>query len=345
MSGIPILDIDAIKRRMITPQNLTELGITPDSVEKTLQTVDQLMINGVRPDGISINETNFGTFSGPTAAERGWIAYYNVGAPLVEERSSIVAPVADMLSARAYENRSGTPQRFEDTVEFTISNTFHWSLAATAQFTISGSVLGEESYQYQEALQSSLAKMLSQTVTLHNHKDNIGTQTDSQAQATVTDTTTETTTSAVRGQGTLSAELMLALTGSISGDLTTSWTSRSSVSGEVPSNGRIETMVTQRRQVVQHIYELPINFGGFVALHYPEEVYVQNTPPQAAQPPKSQVIAQKMLSMGLVDRDLQYRPKGIAETISRLNVDHTIFGGESAPNKNQGYEQPRQHYL
>ncbi len=343
MAQTPAVDIDALKRRMITPVNLNELGIDQAAVDVALRS-DELEINGVRPDGVSINETTFGNFSGPTAADLGWISYFTVGAPLVEERANIIAPTADTLSARSYVNRAATPQSYDDTVEFLISNTFNWSLNADARFTINGSITGEESYQEQQSIQTSLEKMVSQSVTLQSTPENVGWIAESRAQASVTDTETDTTTGTVTGSGTMSAELQLALSGSLSGTLTTSWTSRSSVSGEIPANGRIETMATQRRQIVQHTYELPVNFGGFVALHYPEPVYVQNAPPQSATPDKASVIAQKIPALGLIDRNLQYRPKGLAETISRLNVEHTIFGAESLANKNQGYDQPRKHY-
>lgn len=141
---------------------------------------------------------------------------------------------------------------------------------------------------------------------------------------------------------------MLGITGSVSGSLTTSWTSHSSVSGDIPAGNRVETMVTQRRQVKQYTYELPITFAGYVALHYPDPIPVLESPPQDRDPANAptNVIARNIQYLGLVRSGEYFRPKGIAETVSALDVEHTIFAPERiAPAPNEQLSKKRLHYL
>jgi hypothetical protein len=71
---------------------------------------------------------------------------------------------------------------------------------------------------------------------------------------------------------------MLGVTGSVSGSLTTSWKLTSSLSGTIDTRAFVRA--TQRRQIRRFDYEIPIVFGGFVALYYPEPVAISSlTPP------------------------------------------------------------------
>ena len=384
MPKIPTSDIDAVKRRMLTPTNLVELSITPNAVQSILQS-DALKVRirrdgnwvYISPDGLSINETNFGNYTGPTAAALGWIAYFHIGAPLVEERADIIQPPVDVLSSRLYENRSSrTVRSFTDTVQFSISNTLTWSLEGTAQLTLEGSVTGELAAQLQVSMTQSNAEMISYTITdkaadtasatasntaiIHAHKDNIGFENQTKTEATnsstveeteattfsetITNTETETGTGTATGSAMALASLLLGITGSVSGSVETSWTSTSTVSGDIPEASSVQTMASQRRQVKQYTYELPVTFGGFVALHYPEPVPVQQTPPQSATPANADVIAQDISKLGLAPAD-SYRPKGVAELVSTLDVEHIVFDEEEIPNTNQAFSYPRPHYL
>jgi len=369
MPQIPIYDVDAFKRRLITPENLAEIGITTSLVQSILSanlaTLKRVVVDenkrpvldaknkqiSIWPDGLSINETIFGNFSGPTAAALGWMAYLDIGAPLIEERANIFQPPADVLSTRSYENRALVERQFTDTIEFTIGNTINWSLTGASDFTFAGKVSGELQSQLSNTLEQSLAHSLatsianastkSRTTTeiMHAHKDNMGTESQSANQESTTNTTTTTTTDtdtfrgsftgtgSATGAGELLTQLMLSITGSISGTLTTSWGSSSTVSGSIPAGSRVETMATQRRQVKQYTYELPITFGGFIALHYAELVlpFGDAYSPQLNTAPPDNVIAREINALGLVKNGEYFRPMGVAETVSALEVNHIIF--------------------
>ncbi|WP_239161223.1 hypothetical protein [Chromobacterium violaceum] len=96
---VPTYGIDNGIRHLLTPQNLVELGLDWPTLQAFLA-APGLQINGQSPDGISINEPIFGNYSGPSAAALGWMAYMNVGEPLIEERANITQPPADVLSTR-----------------------------------------------------------------------------------------------------------------------------------------------------------------------------------------------------------------------------------------------------
>ncbi|MCG1020003.1 hypothetical protein, partial [Mycetohabitans sp. B4] len=194
----------------------------------------------------------------------------NVGQPEIEQRANIIQPPADVLSIRTYANRSGDTRTFNESIGFTVSNTFSWSLQGTAQLTFGGSATASMTAQLQKSLASSFALMDSSTHTTsnthinHNHEDNIGTEDQSQTsdasqtQQTTTATDTITGTGSATGTGEVNAQLMLGITGSISGSLTTSWKSTSSLSGNIGGNSQVQTIATQRRQVQQYTYTLPV---------------------------------------------------------------------------------------
>lgn len=341
--------IDTGKRHLLTAQNLVELGITWESLKPLLNTdtfkrqrpdgKDQF------PEGISINEMIFGNYVGQTAASLGWMAYMNIGVPLIEERANIIQPAADVLSTRAYVNQAGQVRKFDESVEFVVSNTINWSLQGTGQLTFGGSASGQLQVQLEKSLACSLEETGSQTQIAHNHKDNIGSESQTLASSTATNTETGTATGSATGTGELSAELMLGITGSISGTLTTSWTSKSSVSGEIPATYRVETMATQRRQVRQFIYELPITLTGYVALYYTDPVSVVESPPQDRSATPVNVIAREIRDLKLIKSDPPYRSKGVAETVSTLAVEHIIFESESIYGSSENLSRKRPHYI
>ncbi|AUH52234.1 hypothetical protein CXB49_16145 [Chromobacterium sp. ATCC 53434] len=341
----PSYEIDNGVRHLITAQNLVELGLTWDALQ-TFLAADGLKVDGQSPDGISINESIFGNYSGPNASTLGWMAYLNVGEPLIEERSNIIQPPADVLSTRVYANRSGETRSFKDAIKFTVSNTISWSLAGTAQLTFGGRASAELEEELQASLASSLANVTSTTHIDIHHPKGVGHDDESQTEQTVTTTTTETGTGSAKGTAAEFAQLLLGITGSVSGSLTTSWSSASSLSGDIAAANRVETMVTQRRQIRQFIYELPIDFAGYVALHYPNPVPVTDAPPQSPTPATSNVIAHNLAALGnLLPAGRPYRSLGIAETVSDLNVEHTVFATEPLAPVPDGLNIARPHYL
>jgi hypothetical protein len=326
-------------RHPLTGRNLKELSIADkaDAIlkrdqDKLKRKAERKAADGtdryVSPTGFSLNKGRFGDFPvGEAAAhERGWRAYMTVGVPLVEERGDILQPPPDVISKQTYVNRTDpTPTKWSHTVEFSISNTISWSLQGQVQLTFGAKATAS----LQEQLQKSMAMSKSEKITLKNSKDNQGVDAESQSQSTSTTTATSTAT----GTGELSAQLMLGITASVSGSLTTSFKTSSTLSGEVAS--RVDVLATQRRQVRRFDYEYPISFGGWVALYYPEPVEIKETlpdGPQAKEPKYSKVIAWKLGETGtaaeafdLTDEGKPFMQKGEAEVVSTLAGVHEVF--------------------
>ncbi|MFI1258060.1 hypothetical protein ACH4U6_30350 [Streptomyces netropsis] len=326
-------------RHPLTGKNLKELKIADKArailerdKEKLKRKAEKKTADGkdryVSPTGFSLNKGRFEAFpkDEATAHERGWRAYMTVGVPLVEERSDIVQPPPDVISKQTYINRTDPkPTTWSHTVEFSISNTISWSLQGQVQLTFGAKATAS----LQQQLQKSMAMNQSEKVTLKNSKDNQGVDAESQSQMTSTTTATGTAT----GTGELSAQLMLGITASVSGSLTTGFKTSSTLNGEVGS--RVDVLATQRRQVRRFDYEFPVSFGGWVALHYPEPVEVKETRPEGPQAKElkySKVIAWKLGETGtaaetfdLNDEDKPFRQKGEAEVVSTLAGVHEVF--------------------
>lgn len=358
MAQIRTYTVDAAKRRIITVKNMEELGITDgflqDFLDKKVPALKRVKVDDkgrpvldsknqqipLWPVGVSINDRKFGNFPDPNAAQRGWMAFFEIGAPLFEERSNIIQPVADVISTRAYENRSAEIRQFSDTIEFAIGNTINWTLSGLGSLTFGGEIEGELqaeiSKTIEKRLEESLANSLEKRLNHinHNHKDDVGTEDESEV-TTATETTSTTSsmvsftaTGTAIGRAELHAEIELSLTGTVSGTVTTSWNSSSNVSGNIAPSSRVETLATQRRQVKQFTYEIPITFDGFIALNYDELVLPivdGNGPPLANSSTPSKVIPVSVSHLELVEKNKLYRPQGVAETVSALDVNHTIF--------------------
>ncbi|MER6350073.1 YncE family protein [Streptomyces sp. NPDC001595] len=329
-------------RHPLTGRNLKELRIAERAPvilerdrEKLKRKAEKKTPDGkdryVAPTGFSLNKGRFGDFPDgehgeSTAHERGWLAYMTVGVPLVEERGDIAQPPPDVISKQTFVNRTDPkPTTWSHTVEFSISNTISWSLQGQVQLTFGAKTTAS----LQQQLQKSMAMNQSEKKTLKNSKDNQGVDAESQAQSTSTTTATSTAT----GTGELSAQLMLGITASVSGSLTTAFKTSSTLSGEVGS--RVDVLATQRRQVRRFDYEFPISFGGWVALYYPEPVEVKETRPQgpqAQEPAYSKVLAWKLGETGtateafdLSDQGRPFTQKGEAEVVSTLAGVHEVF--------------------
>ncbi|MBW5422947.1 YncE family protein [Streptomyces sp. BG9H] len=279
------------------------------------------------PTGFSLNKGRFGDFPATeaTAHQRGWQAYMTVGVPLIEERGDITQPPPDVISKQTFVNRTDPVEtNWSHTVEFSVSNTISWSLQGQVQLTFGAKATAS----LQQQLQKSMAMNQSQKTTLKNSKDNQGVDNESQSQSTSTTTATSTAT----GTGELSAQLMLGITASVSGSVTTGFKTSSTLGGKISS--RVDVLATQRRQVRRFDYEFPLSFGGWVALYYPEPVEVKETRPkgpQSAEPKYSKVIAWKLGETGgsdsfdLTDEGKPFSQKGEAEVVSTLAGVHEIF--------------------
>ncbi|WP_142687534.1 hypothetical protein [Chitinophaga polysaccharea] len=367
-----IYSVDRAKRRILTIKNMEELGITDELLLGLLNTVPEFAKNKlnqkgdkvgdkqIRPVGLSINDKKVGNFPDPNAAKRGWITFFEIGTPLFEERSNIIPPVADVLSTRSYENRSGEDSQFSDTVEFTMENTINWSLAATGTPTFEGEISGELQAEISKTVETILEESLANGIEkknskevevehiVHNHKDEMGTEdhveVEEEAEVTTTTEFTATNSNSVSftgtgtatGHGELEVELELSLKGTISGTVTTSWKSTSNVSGRLPKDGRVETLATQRRQIKQFTYEVPIVFEGVIGLSYDDFVEPfdgsssDREIPDLFDKDRNKIKAAKVIPAHISTLKLHekgaYRPIGIAETISTLDVNHVIFG-------------------
>lgn len=342
------------KRQPLTKRNLQELNIeqTWRSIldHPSLVYVDDY---GVRhkPVGFSVNKRSYGTFPG-SAFQRGWIAYMNLGEPLIEERCDISQPPPDTFSSRAYVNRSQTsPMTFTDSVDFTVSNGITWSLHGEAKLTFGGSVSAQLQLQLQNQLrldlqsqlqtqcQNEVANKNANTVTNKNSKDSVGVDNANTTEAstrnaatnssanTVTNSVGFTTQGSATGTATLNASLLLGISASVGGSLTTSWASKSQISGQVPPGGRVETMVTQRRCRKQYCYEIPVTLSGLIAVKYDVPVAVLSPPQPGDHPGLADVVARDICDLDLAGGG--FLMHGLAEVVSALEVHHTMFDCET----------------
>ncbi|MGW2963881.1 hypothetical protein ACWDGI_36220 [Streptomyces sp. NPDC001220] len=347
-------NLERAKRQPLTKKNLRELGI--EQIWKSILDHPKLVYvddYGVRhrPVGFSVNKSSFGAFPG-SAFQLGWLAYMNLGEPLIEERRDITQPPPDTFSSRAYVNRSRTTKMtFTDSIQFTVSNEVTWSLQGEAQLTFGGSVSAELQLQLQNQLQLGLQSQLqtqlqndmenknTNTVTNENSKDDIGVDNANATETAVKNSVANsaansvassvafTTQGTATGSAELNAQLMLGITASVGGSLETSWSSNSQISGEVEPNSRVETIATQRRTRKQYVYEIPVTFSGLLAVRYDVPVAVLSPPQPGDHPGLDQLVARDIGDLDLAGGG--FRMKGLAEVVSALEVHHTMFDGES----------------
>lgn len=356
--------VDA-KRQPLTKKNLRELNI-----EQTWQSIlshpNLIYVDpsGVKhkPVGFSVNKSSFGSFSG-TAFQLGWLAYMNLGEPLIEVRGDIGQPPPDTFSTRSYVNRSQSEMNFTDSVDFTVSNGVTWSLHGDAKLTFGGSVGASLQLQLQNQLRLDLQSQLqascqngtanknSNTVTNKNSKDSVGvdnantTETSGSSSATnsssngMTSSVGFTTSGSATGNASLNAQLALGLAATVGGSLNTSWASKSQISGKVPANSRVQTIVTQRRTRRQYTYEIPVTFSGLIAVQYAVPVAVLSPPQPGAYPGLDGTVARDIGDIDLAPGG--FRMKGLAEVVSALDVHHTLLDVESLTVSRQTlYKQP-----
>ncbi|QNP66221.1 hypothetical protein [Streptomyces genisteinicus] len=353
------------KRQPLTKRNLRELDI-----EQTWQTIldhpDLVFVDDYgakhKPVGFSVNKSSFGDFPG-TAFQRGWIAYMNLGEPLIEVRGNIGQPPPDTFSSRTYVNRSQSEMTFTDSIDFSVSNGVTWSLNGDAKLTFGGSVGASLQLQLQNQLrldlqsqlqaqsQNEMANRNTTTVTNKNSKDSVGvdnaqateTSTRNAASSTASNAMTNsvgfTTTGSATGNASLNAQLALGIAATVGGSLSTSWTSRSQISGKVPANSRVQTVVSQRRTRRQYTYEIPVAFSGLVAVNYAVPVTVLSPPQSGTYPGLDRLVARDIGDIGLSPGG--FRMKGLAEVVSALEVHHALLDGEDLTVQQQTlYKQP-----
>lgn len=359
-------NLERAKRQPLTKQNLRELNI-----EQTWQSIldhpNLVYVDdyGVRhkPVGFSVNKSSFGAFPG-SAYQLGWLAYMNLGEPLIEERRNISQPPPDTFSSRAYVNRSQVSEMtFTDSVDFTVSNGVTWSLQGDSKLTFGGSVSAQLALQLQNQLglnlqtqlqtqlQNEMANKNANTVTNKNSKDSVGVDNANTVDTAVRNAATNsasaslagsvafTTQGSATGTAALNASLTQGITASVGGSLTTSWASKSQISGKVPPNSRVETIVTQRRALKQYSYEIPVTFSGLLAVKYDVPVAVLSPPQPGDYPGLDQLVARDISDIDLAGGG--FRMKGMAEVVSALEVHHTMFDGESLTDSQRGlYKQP-----
>ncbi|MFJ9924214.1 hypothetical protein ACIRSF_33545 [Streptomyces rubiginosohelvolus] len=356
--------VDA-KRQPLTKKNLRELNIE-QSWQSILDHPNLVYADpsGVKhkPVGFSVNKSSFGTFPG-NAFQLGWLAYMNLGEPLIEVRGDIGQPPPDTFSSRSYVNRSQTDMTFTDSVDFSVSNGVTWSLHGDAKLTFGGSVGASLQLQLQNQLRLDLQSQLaascqngtanrnSNTVTNKNSKDSIGVDNantnETSASSSATNSSSNTMTNSVgfttsgsaTGNASLNAQLALGIAATVGGSLSTSWSSKSQISGTVPPNSRVETIVTQRRTRKQYTYEIPVTFSGLIAVQYAVPVPVLSPPQPGTYPGLSRMVARDISDIDLAPGD--FRMKGLAEVVSSLDVHHTLLDVETLALSQQTlYKQP-----
>ncbi|KAA0932105.1 flagellar basal body L-ring protein FlgH [Streptomyces apricus] len=344
--------VDA-RRRPLTKKNLWELGIG-QAWQSILDHPNLLYVDDYgaqhKPVGFSVNKSSFGTFSG-SAFQQGWLAYMNLGEPLIEVRGGIGQPPPESFSSRSYVNRSQSEMTFTDSVDFSVSNGVTWSLSGDTKLTFGGSVGASLQLQLQNQLRLDLQSQLAascqvgaanknaNTATNKNSKDNMGVDNanttemsaSGSATASLANTMTNsvgfTTTGSATGNASLNAQLALGVAATVGGSLNTSWASKSQISGKVPPNSRVETLVTQRRTRKQYTYEIPVTFSGLIAVQYAVPVAVLSPPQSGDYPGLSPLVARDIGDIDLTPGD--FRMLGLAEVVSALDVHHTMLDGES----------------
>jgi hypothetical protein len=137
-----------------------------------------------------------------------------------------------------------------------------------------------------------------------------------------------TTQGSATGSASLNAQLALGIAATVGGSLTTSWTSKSQISGKVPASSRVETIATQRRSHKHYTYEIPVTFSGYIAVKYAVPVPVLSPPQSGNSPGLAQVVARDIGDIDLAG-GAGFRMKGLAEVVSALDVHHTMFDEES----------------
>ncbi|MFJ4336533.1 hypothetical protein [Streptomyces sp. NPDC088915] len=341
------------KRQPLTKKNLRELNI-----EQTWQSVldhpNLVYVDAYgakhKPVGFSVNKSSFGDFPG-TAFQLGWLAYMNLGEPLIEVRSDIGRPPPDTFSSRTYVNRSQSEMTFTDSVDFTVSNGVTWSLHGDAKLTFGGSVGASLQLQLQNQLRLDLQSQLAascqngtanknaNTVTNKNSKDSVGVDNANTTETSVSSSATNsastgmtnsvgfTTTGSATGNASLNAQLALGIAATVGGSLNTSWASKSQISGKVPANSRVEVFVSQRRTRKQYAYEIPVTFSGLIAVQYAVPVAVLSPPQPGTYPGLERMVARDIGDIDLTPGG--FRMKGLAEVVSDLEVHHTMLDGES----------------
>ncbi|MER6232621.1 hypothetical protein ACFRAA_30220 [[Kitasatospora] papulosa] len=346
-------NLERAKRQPLTKKNLRELNIA-QTWQSILEHPNLIYVDdyGVRhkPIGFSVNKSSFGSFTG-TAYGLGWLAYMNLGEPLIEERRNITQPPPDTFSSRTYVNRSQSPMNFTDSVDFTVSNGATWSLSGDSKLTFGGNVSAQLQLQLQNRLGLNLQGQLgtqlknemsnknANTVTNKNSKDSMGVDNantvdtavsngmTNSASTTLTGSVDFTTTGSASGTAGLNAALAQGIAASVGGSLSTGWASKSQISGTVPPGSRVDTIVTQRRALKQYTYEIPVSFSGLLAVKYAVPVTVLSPPQPDNYPGLDQLVARDISDLALADGG--FRMKGLAEVVSALEVHHTMFDGES----------------
>ncbi|MEU5282091.1 hypothetical protein AB0G87_37410 [Streptomyces asoensis] len=349
----PAYSLVQARRQPLTKKNLRELNI-----EQTWQSIlghPNLVYvdpSGAKhkPVGFSMNKSSFGTFHG-SAFQLGWLAYMNLGEPLIEVRGDIGQPPPDTFSSRTYVNRSQSEMTFTDSVDFTVSNGVTWSLHGDAKLSFGGSVSASLQLQLQNQLRLDLQSQLqascqngtanrnSNTVTNKNSKDSVGVDnantSETSASSSATNSSSNTMTNSVgfttsgsaTGTASLNAQLALGIAATVGGSLSTSWASKSQISGKVPPNSRVQTLVTQRRTRKQYTYEFPVTFSGLIAVQYAVPVAVLSPPQTKSYPGLDHLVARDIGDIDLAPGG--FRMKGLAEVVSALEVHHTMLDGES----------------
>ncbi|MFE4689766.1 hypothetical protein ACFRH6_06885 [Streptomyces sp. NPDC056749] len=358
-------NLERAKRQPLTKKNLRELNIE-QTWRSVLEHPNLVYVDdyGVRhkPVGFSVNKSSFGAFTG-SAFELGWLAYMNLGEPLIEERRNITQPPPDTFSSRTYVNRSQSEMTFTDAVDFTVSNGATWSLSGDSKLTFGGNVSAQLQLQLQNQLglnlqtqlgtqlKNEMANKNANTVTNKNSKDSVGVDNANTVDTSVTNGATNsasasltgsvafTTSGSASGTAALNAALTQGITASVGGSLTTGWASKSQISGKVPPGSRVETIVTQRRARKQYSYEIPVTFSGLLAVKYDVPVAVLSPPQPGDYPGLDLLVARDIGDLDLAGGG--FRMKGLAEVVSALEVHHTMFDGESlTDSRREPYKRP-----
>jgi len=306
-------------RQVITPTNVKELEITEDILNKSEFTRTNRSGQKVMPIGISFNETIIGNKEMPSANTLGWIAYLDLGVPLIEEFANITPIPPDTLGQKLHANYSPRAVEVTETINFTIENTITWNLTGESRLTFQGRVLAYAEGTAEEKEAYSVADK--------NSPNNTGVD--------ITDTIEGTLTEKIHTEGEFYTQLQLAITGAIGGSLKISAQQTSSYKTTIMPATRSTVLTTQRRLKRQMKYTIPVTLFGIAALLYPEEVKVLQDPGYPNPYPEngskaefSKVIPFNLQKLKWGRDSKQFCLQGFAESISSSDVQHIFFNHE-----------------
>lgn len=296
----PTDGLEVNNKRLITNQNLLELGITDDILSSPNL---KYSYNGQDyfPVGISINSQGYGEEILPNATERKWYSYLNAGVPLVEEETNISQPSPLILNSSVFNNLSTASNTFNVSLNYDVSTTTKFNVTASTGITFGDKVIVTEQEE-----NSTTTTTKSPVVDVAVGK-----------------------TSTVLGSNETHVDVTFGATAGFEKAKTINIGTQSSYAGTVPGMSRVKVLAIQRKKVKKYKYTIPVTFGGFIGVKYPVPAS-RYVPPQAAGPDQ-EIVARPISLLDILTRN-NYRQVGYIETVEEIECEFYQFAPEPIAN-------------